>query len=93
MSVPTPQNPHTVRRGAYELVFWLDGAASGQYGADRACVQQLIEGVGRVTVGEYRMPQQEADLDKVLDALQRAYEVGRKDMAADFRKMLGVQAT
>ena len=43
MSMPTPENPHTLRKQGYELVYWDGNAASGPQGATRVVLYQWVE--------------------------------------------------
>lgn len=87
MSYPTPDNPHTVRKPTHELVYWLDGKASGPVGADRVEVFQYVDGKGRYFIGAFNRGQESA-LDCLENALERAFQSGRRDKARELRKAL-----
>lgn len=90
MSMPTPENLHTVRRSAYELVFWFGNSASGRDGANRVVVQQFVPGICRSDVATFMLPEQQNDLERLERALLRAHAAGERDKAAELRKVLGL---
>jgi len=90
MSMPTPDNPHTVRKNGYELVYWSGNAASGSIGADRVVLYQWAERNVRHHVGEYMLPSQRVRLESIEQALECAFDAGRRAKAAEVRKVLGL---
>lgn len=90
MSMPTNDNPHTVRKSGYELVYWCGIEASGPEGATRVVVYQNFERSGRFHVGEFMLPSQNSKLETLEIALAYAFAQGRKDKARELRKALEI---
>lgn len=87
--MPTPNNPHWEQYPTHMLVFWCGNKASGRAGADRVELKQNGKG-GVHNVAEFRLPDQQNELDRWLWAFERAFEAGKQNKAAEVRKVLGL---
>lgn len=88
MSMPGPNNEHWERHPTHILVFWCDNAASGRIGADRVELKQNgLSGVHHIK--DFKLPEQQDELNRWIWAFERAFDAGRNAKAAEVRHALG----
>lgn len=90
MSLPSPDNPHTVHKPTHELFYWFKGKASGAIGADRVEVFQVVNDKVSYSIGVFSLPDEEERLNRLESVLMCAFECGRRDKARELRKALGL---
>ncbi|NEV77924.1 hypothetical protein DYI24_12840 [Rhodopseudomonas sp. BR0C11] len=91
MSEITADNPHREYFPTHQLSYWRKGTACARDEADIVHLEQFVPGYGTRIVTKFAWPLDQYDLERISDALERAFEAGKVAKAEEITKALGLK--